>query len=92
MRNLQLRHELRAGCVLHAVDGPQRRLVAWLGGVRDGGCGRVGLGARMVGGKGDVCWRMPVACGKLDGEGEGEEGVDGGCDGAGVGDGERAVL
>lgn len=74
--------------------GPESALVR-LGGVRGVGDGReggVGLGAGVVGGEGDVIPGVPVFGGDLEGEGVGEEGVDGRDDVAALGDCQGAVL
>jgi len=76
------------------VVGPEPALVP-LGGVRGVGDrreGGVGLGARVAGGEGDVVSWVPVFGGDLEGEGIGEEGVDGGDDVAALGDCQGAVL
>lgn len=46
----------------------------------------------MVGREGDVVLRMEIPSGDFEGEGEEEEGVEDGEDGAAVGNGEGAVL
>lgn len=46
----------------------------------------------MVAGEGDVCRGVPVPREEFEGEGEGEQTVDGGNDVEAVGDGEGAVL
>ena len=74
--------------------GPEARLVGLggVGGVRDRREVDVGVLGGVVGGEGDVVGWVPVLCGDFEGEGEGEEGVDGGDYIAAVGDGEGAVL
>lgn len=73
-RDVQFRHELGAGRVLDAVDGPQRGGVGArrVGRVRYGVRRGVGRGVGVVGGEGDVMLRVPVLGGDLEGEGEGE--------------------
>lgn len=73
---------------------PQAALVRLRGvsGVSDGGGVDEGARARVVGGEGDVVRRVPVFGGDFEGEWVGEERVDGGEDGAAVGDGKGAVL
>lgn len=58
----------------------------------DAGRGREGLAAGVVGGEGDVVGGVPVSRGDFESEREGEERVDGGGDGAALGDGEGAIL
>lgn len=60
--------------------------------MRDGAGGGEGGRPRVVRGEGGVGLRVPVLGRELEGEGEGEQGVYGGEDGAAVWDGEGAGL
>ena len=71
--------------------GVRGRLAGRVSGERRVGCCAVGVGG-VVGVEGDVVAGVPVAGGDLEGEGEGEEMVDGWGNGAAVRDGEGAVL
>lgn len=94
MADIELRGEIGAGGPLDTVNGPEGGGIIARGVVRvvNNGDGREGLGMGVVGGKGDVVERMPVAGGNAESKGQGEEKVDDWGDGAAVGDLEGAVL
>src|SRR5437762_13094556 len=96
LRHVHLGHKLRPRCSLHAMDGPEPHLerLGCVNRIGEAEGGHEGFIVRrvMVGRKGDVGWWVPVFGGDFKAEWKGEEGVDGGGDGAAGGNSERAVL
>lgn len=79
---------------MDAVVRPEAALVGLCGILGVGDCREVGEGLLIgvVRGEGDVALRVPVFGGDFEGEGVGEECVDGGENGAAIGDRETTGL